>query len=51
MTVDQQTAQRAAEFWIGMARECALNSPRPQPTAEEYTLKAIKNLMIASHGR
>ena len=45
-SVDQQTAQRAAAFWLDSAR----NEPIPS-LKEQYTDRAIKNLMIASHGR
>lgn len=45
MTVDQQTATRAAEFWLDCARREPILSIK-----EDHVRRAIKNLMIASHG-
>jgi hypothetical protein len=45
MTAAQQLALMAAGFWLGIAQEEAdLN------LKEIHTQRAIKNLMIASHG-
>jgi hypothetical protein len=46
MTVEQQTAGIAAQFWIDCAREAKTAAER-----EQHTLRAIRNLMVASHGR
>jgi hypothetical protein len=46
MTADQQTAALHAQVWIDIARETV--DPIEK---EQHTQRAIKNLMIASHGR
>lgn len=49
ITAEQETALRSAEFWLKMAQET--NAQGLHIWAEAHTQRAIKNLMVASHGR
>ena len=49
INVEQETAARSAEFWLQMAKDDTEKGL--DVWAEAHVQRAIKNLMIASHGR